>query len=79
MNRSPFRRAAEIAMGKAAPFKEERDPLQLSWFTSPSLDESVSGGGAGNTSVTSGGGGEAGNISGAGSSVAGDGKDEEEG
>ena len=65
-------------MGKAAPFKEERDPLQLSWFTSPSLDESVSGGGAGNTSVTSGG-GEAGNISGAGSSVAGDGKDEEEG
>ena len=67
-------------MGKAAPFKEERDPLQLSWFTSPSLDESVSGGGAGNTSVTSGGGGgEAGNISGAGSSVAGDGKDEEEG
>ena len=69
-----IRRAAEVAMGKAAHFAEDRE-LQLAWFTSPSVDESVSGA---NTSVASGGGD--GNISGAGSSIdggAGDGKGKE--
>ena len=50
--------------------------LQLAWFTSPSVDESVSGA---NTSVASGGGGGEGNISGAGSSIAGDGKEKQNG
>ena len=71
----PYRRAAEVAMGRAALFGQDRE-LQLAWFTCPSVDESASGA---NTSVASGAGGD-GNVSGAGSSIdggAGDGKDME--